>query len=129
MKLGTDAQGKVWLVGDSIPAEWNGIALTTHDLTPGQIAAYAALPERAGTLFDGSAFTAIPAPAPTQAQVNGAATDANIAGFSFGGKTLAELKAMSIAEFDTWWAANITNLAQANTVLKLLARAALQRML
>jgi hypothetical protein len=58
-----------------------------------------------------------------------AALDATIASFSFGGKTLAELKAMDSATFDTWWTANVTTLAQANTVLKLLARAVLRRVL
>lgn len=55
--------------------------------------------------------------------------DASISGFSHGAQTLAQLKAMDAAAFDAWWSANVTNLAQANTVLKFLARAALRRML
>lgn len=55
--------------------------------------------------------------------------DADVAAFNFGGATLAQLKAMSNAEFNVWWAANVTSLAQANAVLKLLAKAALHRLL
>lgn len=70
---------------------------------------------------------------PTQAQLDElarlAAIDATIQGFSFNGTTLAQLKAMDNAAFDSWWSANITTLAQANTVLKLLARTALHRLL
>ena len=55
--------------------------------------------------------------------------DDAVVSFSFGGKTLSELKAMDNAEFDAWWAANITTLAQANAVLKLLSKAALHRLL
>lgn len=58
-----------------------------------------------------------------------AAIDSSINGFSFGGSTLAELKAMDNAAFDTWWTANVTNLAQASQVLKLLARTMLRRVL
>jgi hypothetical protein len=58
-----------------------------------------------------------------------ATLDDAVSGFSFGGQTLASLKAMDNATFDTWWAANITTLAQANVVLRLLAKAALHRML
>lgn len=75
----------------------------------------------------------LPADQPTQAQLDDAARlaaiDATISGFSFGGQTIAQLRAMDNAAFDAWWAANITNLAQANTVLKLLARANLRRVL
>jgi hypothetical protein len=38
-------------------------------------------------------------------------------------------KAMTNAQFDTWWAANVTNLAQANGVLKLLARIVIRKLL
>ncbi len=58
-----------------------------------------------------------------------AAIDAANAGFAFGGQTLAQLKAMTNAQFDTWWAANVTNAAQAIAVLKLVARALLRRVL
>lgn len=43
--------------------------------------------------------------------------------------TIAALKAMTVAEFDTWWAANVTTLAQANNVLKRLARVVIHRVL
>jgi len=55
--------------------------------------------------------------------------DLDVSAFTFGGQTLASLRAMTNAEFNTWWAANITTLAQANVVLRLLAKAALHRML
>lgn len=58
-----------------------------------------------------------------------AAIDSNMSGFSFGGQTLAQLKAMDNAAFDSWWSANVTTLAQANTVLKMIARAMLRRVL
>lgn len=57
------------------------------------------------------------------------AIDTTIGGFSFGGSSLAQLKAMDNTAFDSWWTANVTNLAQANTVLKLLARTVLRRVL
>lgn len=46
-----------------------------------------------------------------------------------GDTILAALKAMTAAEFDTWWAANVTTLAQANNVLKRIARVLLRRVL
>lgn len=65
-----------------------------------------------------------------QAEANRlSAIDTTIAGFSFGGQTLGQLKAMDNAGFDSWWSTSVTNLAQANTVLKLLARTVLRRLL
>lgn len=58
-----------------------------------------------------------------------ATLDGAVSGFSFGGQTLATLKAMDSATFDAWWAVNITSFAQANVVLRMLAKAALHRML
>lgn len=55
--------------------------------------------------------------------------DLDVAAFSFGGQTLAGLKAMTNTEFNAWWAANVTSLAQANVVLRFLAKAALHRLL
>lgn len=52
-----------------------------------------------------------------------------ISGFSFNGTTLAQLKEMTNAEFDTWWDTNIDTTAKALVVLKLLARAAVRRLL
>lgn len=43
--------------------------------------------------------------------------------------TIASLKAMSNADFDTWWAANVTNLAQALGLLKRLTRVVIRRVL
>lgn len=68
-------------------------------------------------------------PASTAEKARLAAIDANIAGFSFAGSTLAQLKAMDNNTFDTWWAANITSFALANNVLKLIARTMLRRVL
>lgn len=43
--------------------------------------------------------------------------------------TVSSLKAMSNAEFDTWWAANVTNAAQAINVLKRITRVVIRRVL
>lgn len=43
--------------------------------------------------------------------------------------TVASLRAMSVAEFDAWWTANVTTLAQANNVLKRVTRVVLRRVL
>lgn len=44
-----------------------------------------------------------------------------------GDATIAALKAMDAAAFDTWWAANVTTQAQANNVLKRVTRAVIRR--
>lgn len=54
-----------------------------------------------------------------------AAIDAAIAGDT----TVRDLRAMSAAEFDAWWTANVTTLAQANNVLKRVTRVVLRRVL
>jgi hypothetical protein len=46
-----------------------------------------------------------------------------------GSATINSLKVMTNAQFDAWWTANVANLAQALTVLKLLARIVLRRLL
>jgi len=46
-----------------------------------------------------------------------------------GDTTIASLKAMTNAEFDTWWAANVTNVAQLVGVVKRIARVVLRRLL
>ena len=43
--------------------------------------------------------------------------------------TIAQLKAMSNAEFSAWFAANVTTLAQARNVLERLARIVIRRVL
>lgn len=57
-------------------------------------------------------------------QARKAAIDAAISGDA----TIAQLKAMDNAAFDAWWSANVTNLAQANNVLKRIARVVLRRL-
>jgi hypothetical protein len=42
---------------------------------------------------------------------------------------ITNLKAMTSAEFDAWWSANVTNAAQAISVLKRLARVVIRRSL
>jgi hypothetical protein len=58
-------------------------------------------------------------------QVRDADMDTAIAGDT----VVAQLKAMTSAEFDTWWAANVTNAAQAIGVLKRLARVVIRKLL
>lgn len=43
--------------------------------------------------------------------------------------TIAQIKAMTTAEFDTWWTANVTNAAQAINVLKRVTRVVIRRLL
>lgn len=80
------------------------------------------------TQADVDAFMALAA-ADAAAQAKVATQDADVRGFTFGGETLASLKAMDSPTFNAWWAANVNSLAQANVVLRLLAKAALHRML
>lgn len=67
MIVGIDASGQVLLVTEngnisSMPTTLNGVAITAIVLNDAQEKAYKALPsDRAGTLFDGKDFTAIPA--------------------------------------------------------------------
>ena len=75
------------------------------------------------------ANTAARESAKAAAEVRKTAINGNLAAFAYGGKTLVELKAMDVATFDAWWVANVTTIAQASAVLKMLTRAALQRML
>lgn len=59
MKIAT-LSGKVVLVGDSLPSEWNGEKLSVYDLTSEQEAQYAALrKDREEAHFDGETFSAI----------------------------------------------------------------------
>lgn len=65
MVIGTDPNGSICMVIDGsdssvMPAVWNGIVITAIVLTKDQQAAYAALPaDRAGTSFDGKAFSVV----------------------------------------------------------------------
>lgn len=54
-----------------------------------------------------------------------AAHDAAIVGDA----TVQLLRGMTVAEFDTWWAANVTTVAQASNVLKRVTRVVLRRVL
>lgn len=45
-----------------------------------------------------------------------------------GDAVMAALKAMTPAEYDTWWSANVTTAAQANAVLKRVVRIVIRRM-
>ena len=63
------------------------------------------------------------------AQAAEAARKASIDAVIAADTTIQSLRAMTNAEFDTWWAANVTNLAQANNVLKRIARVVLRRVL
>lgn len=58
-------------------------------------------------------------------QVRDADIDTAIAGDS----VVAQLKAMTTAEFDTWWAANVTTAAQAINVLKRVTRLVIRKLL
>lgn len=105
MQIATDGTGKVILVGQSLPTDWNGIALAVRALSPEQETAYLALPTaRAGVMFDGQSFAAIPLPPPSAEEVRLGAIDTTIAADTFGGKTIPELKAMSKDELAAWWA-------------------------
>lgn len=46
-----------------------------------------------------------------------------------GDATIQQLKAMTPAQFDTWWDANVTSAAHAIAVLKRLARVVIRRLL
>lgn len=67
--IATDADGVVRLVTDGedpgvLPSKFNDIALTAHVLTQKQEELLAALPEKRGpAVFDGTSFSALPAPA------------------------------------------------------------------
>lgn len=68
-------------------------------------------------------------PALAQARDAAAARDASMDQAIAGDATIAQLRAMTSADFDIWWAANVTNLAQANNILKRLTRLAIRRLL
>lgn len=60
MQIATNSQGKVVLVGDALPTDWNGLTLTVYDITLEQEAEYNALPsDRAGATFDGNSFAIV----------------------------------------------------------------------
>lgn len=63
------------------------------------------------------------------AQAAEAARKAGIDAAIGGDTTIASLKAMTSAEYDTWWAANVTNAAQAIGVLKRVCRVVIRRVL
>lgn len=61
MKIGIDQQGKVWMVGNAIPATFNGIALSEHLLTADQVVEYETLTRPSDrssfVVFDGKGFS------------------------------------------------------------------------
>ena len=60
MQIATDANGKVWFVGQGLASEINGIPLTLHTLTQEQEAAYSSLrADREYATFDGAQFVAV----------------------------------------------------------------------
>ncbi len=75
-----------------------------------------------GWTFDGNTFAPYVPSAEEQRQ---AALDDAI----HNDATLAQLKAMTPAQFDTWWTANITNQATLNAFVKRLARVVIRRLL
>lgn len=64
-----------------------------------------------------------------QAEVDEAARIAAVESAISSDSTVSSLKAMTNAEFDAWWSANVTNLAQAGNVLKRVTRIVLRRVL
>lgn len=71
MQIGYDVTGKVWLAGDAVPVEWNGMTLTVLALSNAQLTEYNALPQsRGGTIFDGAHFTALVAPIQTPLDIS-----------------------------------------------------------
>ena len=70
----------------------------------------------------------LPDPPPTPEQIEGARLQ-SIQDAIAGDTTLASLKAMTNADFDAWWAANVTTAVQAIGVLKRLFRVVLRRVL
>jgi hypothetical protein len=60
MDIAIDTSGKVWMVGQGLATELNGVQLSIHTLTPDQEAALKALREdREYTTFDGTSFAAV----------------------------------------------------------------------
>ena len=79
--------------------------------------------------YSNGVFTKIP---PTAEAIAAAAEIARLQAIQdaiAGDTTLASLKAMSNADFDAWWAANVTTAVQAIGVLKRLFRVVLRRVL
>ncbi len=70
--------------------------------------------------------------AKTQAEIDAEAESARLATIdtTIGGDTvLAQLRAMTNAQFDTWWSANVSTNAQAIAFMKRLARVVIRRVL
>ena len=60
MDIAIDTSGKVWMVGQGLATELNGVQLRIHTLTPDQETALKALREdREHATFDGASFTAV----------------------------------------------------------------------
>jgi hypothetical protein len=70
-----------------------------------------------------------PADQPTPAEIAEAARLAAIDAAIRDDNVIAAIKAMTPAEYDAWWAANVTTNAQAISVLKRLVRIVVRRLL
>lgn len=69
MKIAYDSTGTVRLHGESLPTEWNGLALTVIDLSAEQQAAYLqAARSGIGVTFSNGAFSPVIAPDPSPAE-------------------------------------------------------------
>ena len=132
MKIAIDAGGKVWMTGQSVPTELNGIQLTVIELSAEQEADYNALPaERIGATFDGATFTAIPATPPSAEDVRRAVDAAEALTVKADAQVLAFLN-FTPAQLDTWVDNNIGGAATlgalktaCSTAFKVLGRIAL----
>lgn len=107
MQIGIDVGGKVCLVGQCLPTDWNGIVLTVRPLTPEQEAAYLALPTpRAGAMFDGNVFTVIPVPPPTPEELRAAVDVTEAAAVKADAQVVTFLN-FTPAQLDAWVDNNI----------------------
>lgn len=124
--------GRVFRLGDDLvltasgasAAGWQANIMTTANA---QLLDVVNPPQglREGWLYANGSYTAPPL---TPDEVD-AARVAAIDGVIAGDTTIAALKGMTSAEFDAWWTANVTTLAQANAVLKRIARVVIRRVL
>jgi hypothetical protein len=110
--------------GDNIPADAVEITTERH-------AALIAGQSQGKRIVAGA--SGVPAlqdpPPPTEAEVQEAQRAAGVDQAIKDDAAVQAMKPMSNAEFDAWWAANVTTLAQANNVLKRLARVVVRRLL
>ena len=65
MKIAHDLSGRVWLNGENLPDEWNGVSLTIVELNQEQEQAYEEAMGGIGVLFVNGQFSTIPHPPQT----------------------------------------------------------------